>query len=130
MPSKAMSSPIITKSDLTRLVGEITMLSARLPKTVLKAKKSDRIYEVIANVTGEGAWQTFNRRFDILFGEDCRDSSGRLVHMRRGTLGMDMVCKYLSEFTALSDDGALPYDLVKVKLDRVLRELQELVGKG
>ena len=121
-----MSSAIITKDDIVLLVKDITTLSAKLPKTVPKAKKADRIHETMTNIVGEGAWQTFNRRFDILFGEDCRDGSGRLIHVRRGIFGMDAVCKYLNEFIALSDDGALPYDLVKVKLDRILRELTPL----
>ncbi|KAM5534206.1 hypothetical protein V8D89_012113 [Ganoderma adspersum] len=124
-----MSSAIITKDDIVLLVKDITTLSMKLPKAVPKSKKSDRIYEMMTKIIGEGAWQTFNRRFDILFGEDCWDGSGRLIHVQRGTFGMDAVCKYLSKFIALSDDGALLYDLVKMKLDRILRELQKLVGK-
>jgi hypothetical protein len=30
--------------------------------------------------------ETFNRRFDAMFAEDCRDSDGRLHHVRQGKL--------------------------------------------
>ena len=29
-------------------------------------------------------WETFNRRFDTLCAEHCRDADGRLIHIRRG----------------------------------------------
>jgi hypothetical protein len=69
---------------------------------------------------GEDTWQTFNKRFDALFAEDCRDGQGRLHHIRRGEFGMDMVVQYLSTL----DITLLPLDLVAKKLDRLEAELE------
>ena len=71
---------------------------------------------------GEDTWQTFNKRFDALFAEDCRDGQGRLHHIRRGEFGMDKVVQYLSTL----DINLLPLDLVAKKLDRLEAELEIL----
>lgn len=39
--------------------------------------------------------ETFICRFDAMLGEDCRDSNGRLLHIRRGKLGMGLITAYL-----------------------------------
>jgi hypothetical protein len=33
------------------------------------------------NVTGDDEWQTFNRRFDLLFGKDLQDAECCLLHI-------------------------------------------------
>jgi hypothetical protein len=71
---------------------------------------------------GEDTWQTFNKRFDALFAEDCRDGQGRLHHIRCGEFGMDKVVQYLSTL----DINLLPFDLVAKKLDRLEAELEIL----
>jgi hypothetical protein len=50
---------------------------------------------VIKNVNEDDPWQSFNRNFDLLFGEDCRDEKGSLQNIRRGRYGMGAVCAYL-----------------------------------
>ena len=69
---------------------------------------------------GEDTWQTFNKRFDALFVEDCHDGQGWLHHIRRGEFGMDMVVQYLSTL----DINLLLLDLVAKKLDRLEAELE------
>ena len=64
--------------SLELLVDKIIALTKILPKSVPEATCKDHIYEVMTTVTGDSLWETFNRRFDILFGEDCRDQEGRL----------------------------------------------------
>jgi hypothetical protein len=66
--------------------------------------------------------ETFNRRFDVLFGEDCRNPDGRLLHVRQGKLGMGLITSYLSR---ISWDG-FPLDIVELKLRRLLAELKLL----
>ena len=69
----------------------------------------------------ETAHKTFNRRFDAMFGEDCRDPAGRLHYIRRGKLGLGCVCAYLSEIDWADN---FPLDIVKIKLRRLFTELQ------
>jgi hypothetical protein len=61
---------------------------------------------------GEDGWQTFNKRFDAMFGKDCHDDNGRLHFVCRGLYGMDMVTAYLKKL----DVAAMPLDLMALKL--------------
>ena len=124
-----MATTPVTKASIIKIVEEIKRLGDMLPKTVPIAKKTDKLYRTLTTISGESTWATFNRRMDILYGEDCRDASGRLHNIRRGAYGLGALCTFLTEFIVLSDDGALPYDLVKVKLDRLLKELVYLTSK-
>ena len=60
------------------LVKEITTLANSLSDAVLKGTKDDKIWSVMNTTEGDIPHETFNRRFDALFGEDCRDIGGRL----------------------------------------------------
>jgi hypothetical protein len=71
----------------------------------------------------ESPWQTFNKRFNALFAEDCRDEAGRLHHIRRGEHRMDKVNNYLASINFT----VLPLDLVAIKLDRLKVELEDLL---
>jgi len=66
--------------------------------------------------------ETFNRRFDALFGEDCRDPHGRLHHVCQGKLGMGLIVLYLSKINW----DSFPLDLVELKLQRLITELKYL----
>jgi len=105
------------------LVKEITVASNCLPLSIQQGSKNDKIWSVLNADAGETAHETFNKRFDALFAEDCRDSAGRLHHIRRGKLGMGFVCSYLSQIDW--DDG-FPLDLVEIKLKRLAEELKVL----
>ena len=70
----------------------------------------------------DAPFETFNRRFDALFGEDCRDLHGRLHHICQGKLGMGLVVLYLSKINWAD----FPLDLVELKLQCLIAELQHL----
>jgi hypothetical protein len=57
-----------------------------------------------------------------MFGEDCRDSHGRLHHVRHGKLGIGLVCLYLTKL----DWTNFPLDLAEIKLQHLLVELKQL----
>ena len=71
----------------------IVALSNSLPKYVPHGTTKDKIWAVMHNQEGE----TFNKRFDALFGEDFRDSDGCLHHIRQGKYGMGLICAYLNQ---------------------------------
>ena len=106
------------------LVKDITVSSNRLPSSIQQGSKDDKIWNVLNADAGETAHETFNKRFDALFAEDCRNSTGRLHYIRRGKLGMGLICSYLSQINW--DDG-FPLDLVEIKLKRLAGELQVLM---
>ena len=58
-----------------------------------------------------------------MFGEDCRDSDGRLHYVHQGKLGMGRVVSYLSKINWTT--GFL-LDLVELKLQRLIVELKSL----
>ena len=66
--------------------------------------------------------ETFNRRFDAMFAEDCRDSDGRLHYVRQGKMGMGLVVSYLAKINW----AGFPLDLVELKLQRLVTELKIL----
>jgi hypothetical protein len=73
---------------IKQLVKEISMLSNSLSDMVLKGSKDDKIWSVMNTKEGDTLHETFNRRFDALFGEDCHDSCGCLHYVCQGKLGM------------------------------------------
>lgn len=112
----------ITVESLKSCISEIVALSKELPLTISHGSKRCKIYEVLEMPAHNDEWMTFNKRFDALFGEDCRDGEGRLTHIRRGEYGMDKVNKYLASVNLSS----VPPDLAAIKLDRLKAELQLL----
>jgi hypothetical protein len=103
------------------LVKEIGTLSNSLADSVPKGSKNDKIWSVMNTEERDTPHETFNRRFDALFAEDCRDSNGRLHHVRQGKLGMGLIVSYLSKINwALG----FPLDLVELKLQRLVAELK------
>jgi hypothetical protein len=107
------------------LIVEIKGLALKLPDSVPTAKKDGEIYRIITQANGEGPWQTFNRRFDILFGEDCRDEHGKLKNIQRGKYGMGAVCKYLN--TVDVDASWFLAAPAIIKLQRLHNALSEIL---
>ncbi|KAG5734184.1 hypothetical protein E4T56_gene1377 [Termitomyces sp. T112] len=112
-----------TPAAIQALVKTITAPSSNLPSSVKQGSKSDKIWTVMNGGEGETLHETFNRRFDAMFGEDCCDSNGRLEYVCRGKLGLGLVCLYLSKI-----DWAVNFllDLVEIKLQRLVSELKYL----
>lgn len=108
------------------LITEIALLSRALPASVRQAVDRNKIPIVSSSDEGETPWHTFNKRFDALFAEDCRDNAGRLHHIRRGPLGMELVAKYLEGLNG-DELHSMPVDLVINKLNRLSEELNHLV---
>jgi hypothetical protein len=114
-----------TIQGIQLLVKNIVALSSSLPKSVPNATTQDKIWIVMHTQEGETTFETFNKRFDALFGEDCRDADGHLHHIRQGKNGMGLVCAYLNKIKWTSN---IPLDLVEIKLQRLFTELQHLRG--
>ena len=66
-----MSSTSVATIKL--LVKEISTLSTSLSESVPKGSKDDRIWAVMKTEELDTPHETFNRRFDAMFAEDCRD---------------------------------------------------------
>jgi hypothetical protein len=114
-----------TIQDIEKLIRKICVLSKCLPKDILRSSPEDKIWTVLHGSEGDTPWETFNRRFDTLFAEHCRDADGRLIHIRRGQYGMDAICAYLNSINFRAGD--MPFDLVELKLLRLSTELVHLV---
>jgi hypothetical protein len=112
-----------TVPAIKALVKEIGILSNTLSDSVSKASKTDKIWSVMNLEECEIPHETFNRRFDALFGEDCRDSNGRLHYVRQGKFGMGVIVSYLSK---VNWAVGFPLDLVEIKLQRLVTELKLL----
>jgi hypothetical protein len=108
-------------------VDQLKALVKRLPSTVPVATKDDRIVEVFTNIPVSDNpaedWETFNRRMDALFGNELRDSNGRLLNVKRGTFGIDLILKYFDDVVT---KGTLNWDLTAIKVDRLIAKLQIL----
>ena len=112
-----------TVAAIKTLVKNITALSNSLPQSVQQATKDDKIWSIMNAGQGKTAHETFNRCFDAMFGQECRDSTGCLEHIHKGKLRMGLVCSYLSKCDWA--DG-FPLDLVEIKLVRLVEELKHL----
>ena len=112
-----------TLATIKLLVKEIGTLSNSLSDSVPKGSKDDKIWSVMNTEECDNPHETFNRRFDAMFAEDCRDSNGRLHHLRQGKFGINLVVSYLSKVNWTS---GFPLDLVEIKLQRLITELKFL----
>jgi hypothetical protein len=113
---------MLTIAEVRSIVSDICTLANALPSSVPNGSKEDKIWVVMNSDGGKTQHETFNKRFDAMFGEDCRDSHGRLHHVRRGKLGIGLVCLYLTNL----DWTDIPLDLAEIKLQRLLVELKQL----
>ena len=103
------------------LVKEIATLSHSLSDSVPKGSKDGKIWSVMNTEEADSPHETFNRRFDALFGEDCRDEDGHLRHVHQGKLGMGLINSYLSK---INWTKGFPFDLVEIKLQCLVTELK------
>ncbi|KAF8808695.1 hypothetical protein BYT27DRAFT_7041185, partial [Phlegmacium glaucopus] len=103
------------------LIKEISTLSNSLLDSVLKGSKDDKIWSVMNTEECDSPHETFNRRFNALFAEDCCDSDGCLHHVRQGKFGMGLVVSYLSKINWTT---GFPLDLVELKLQHLVTELK------
>lgn len=120
-----METEKTTLEEVKGLVDRLTELSKKLPVSVPLATKESRIYRLVTTINEHDTYETFNRIFDLLFKEDnqCRNEEGRLIHVTRGKFGMDKFCSYLIGVPWTDPSMARAYDLVKIRLLRVINEL-------
>jgi hypothetical protein len=110
------------------IVEAITLLTKNLPSSVPEGTRKGKLYRVLTNdnYRGETPWETFNKRMDTTFGEDCRNAEGHLENMCRGRFGMDIVTKYLH--IAIDQPGAKAFHIpMMLKLEGLRDELKILV---
>jgi hypothetical protein len=91
------------------------------------ATEDDKIYHVVNTVFGidsDAPAPTFTRRMDVLFGRDCRDTNGRLHHIRRGPLGMALFVNYLRGIDWST--AAIPFVTASLKLLEIMKEMETL----
>jgi hypothetical protein len=101
-------------------------LAKSLPESVPLAKKSDAIYKLFEKIPvpkdPASHFEVFNRRMDILFGNDVRHKkTGRLINMKRGAFGIDLVLTYIKEAT---EAGFLIWDVAVIKINRLIEEIE------
>lgn len=101
-------------------------LSERLPETVPEASDADDIHRIITSVHGidDTILGTFTRRFDILFGRDCRGANGLFKNIRRGDRGMKCVVGYLNSIHWAT--AGIPFDVATARLTDVVKVLETL----
>ncbi|KAI0253025.1 hypothetical protein BJV78DRAFT_1281338 [Lactifluus subvellereus] len=114
-----------TIAGIKLLVKDIITLSNVLPQSVSQGTKDDKIWNVMKLDDRDTAYETFKMRFDAMFGEDCRDSGGRLQYISRGKYGIGCVCSYLAK---IDWSDHFPLDLVEIKLQRLITELRHICG--
>jgi hypothetical protein len=109
-------------------INNITILAKELPKSVADASKTDRIYTALKDGKPSDSWETWNRRFDLVFGEHLRNkSTGRLHEVRRGRFGMSAFFAAL-RVALVGHESAFKdsWDILQLRLDRVEREMEEI----
>jgi len=121
-------APLAAYKDFFTKVTNLTALAKSIPETVPLATKDDEIYRIsekfpLPEQMSED-WEIFNRRMDILFGENVRDGNGRLSNLRRGPYGMDLVIEYLLQVT---ERGFLLWEAALVKVERIIKEITLLM---
>jgi hypothetical protein len=119
--------PLPNYELFSKKVDELKDLTKRLPKSVPLALQSDKICQVFKNIPvpeePSEHWPTFNRWMDNLFGNELRDGEGRLLYVKRGAFGMDMVVQYFNE---AKEAGNLEWDIATIKVDRLIEEFKIL----
>ena len=112
----------------TAIVDTITKLTKKLPSSIPEGKRDGKPYQVMTNdnYQGETPWETFNKRLDATFGEDCRNAEGHLENVCRGQFGMDIVTKYLLIVIDLPRAQAFHAPMM-LKLERMKVKLEILV---
>ena len=110
-----------TVAAIRLLVKEINSLSSSLSDLVPKGSKDDKIWSVMNTDECDTPHETFNRQFDVMFGEDCCDSDGHLCHVHQGKFGMGLIVSYLLK---INWSIGFTLDLVHLKLQHLVTELK------
>jgi hypothetical protein len=119
--------PLPDYRNFCQKLDKLKGLAKQLPASVPIATKDGRIMEVFSSIpiseNPTEHWETFNRRMDALFGDELRNSDGRLLHVERGAFGIDLILEYFDDAVS---KGTLNWDLAAIKVDRLVTEFQIL----
>ncbi|KAJ7687334.1 hypothetical protein B0H14DRAFT_2653855 [Mycena olivaceomarginata] len=105
---------------------KIEALAPLLPDSVKESSTDDNeLHCTVTNTSGidDSPWGVLNCRLDKLFGVETRED-GRLKHIHRGEHGMSFVDSHLAGLDWKS--GKYPLDLVGIKLQRIVNEMEYL----
>ena len=117
-----MAAAELNCAGVRNYIQKVVYMGKCLPSTVALATEEDVVYRAFTSAEGESQWHTFNKWFDAVFGEDCRDANTKKLHLiRRGANGMELVSGYLESLNLT--DPELPLDLMLEKLARLNNEL-------
>lgn len=111
-----------------KLVIAICNLAPSLPSTLPVGKEDSHIYQTFKlEKTGESERQTFERRFNTIFGPrgdcSCRDEAGNLLHLATGMYGIGVVTDYLNAVNFVG----LPLEMACKKLESLYLDLLNTV---
>lgn len=120
-----MATPGIVRA-LVRTFGQVSSEVTRTQALPI-ASKTGKIFTTLQNVEGETPYHTFNRRFDILYGDDCRDPSGRLTYLECGKFGLGAVYQYLVDLDFYEESFRPMLELVMLKLQRVIEAMRDIM---
>ncbi|KAF5332340.1 hypothetical protein D9758_017443 [Tetrapyrgos nigripes] len=119
-------SESVTIEHISRIITEIAGLTVLLPDSVPIGLPDGKIPSSFVE-DAESPWEAFNRFFDRAFGEDTKDTNGRLQYISRGKHGMDSVNRYLASLSA-DQLVTMPLVAAHLKLVRLRDELSYLVS--
>ncbi|RXW12522.1 hypothetical protein EST38_g13333, partial [Candolleomyces aberdarensis] len=123
-----MAPTVDVAGVFARKVKALRSLILQLPPTVPIAKPDSQIVEVFKRhpVPADSSenWEIFNRRMDILFGEETR-VNGHLPTVERGRYGMDLILGYLEDEVA---SGHLQWEAAMPKIMRLVNEVKDLIN--
>ena len=75
------ASDMCTMETIKQLIKKISSLSASLSDSIPKSSKHNKISSVMNSMEHDTPHEMFNGWFDVLFGENCHDSHGRLYYV-------------------------------------------------
>ncbi|KAF8180072.1 hypothetical protein K438DRAFT_1208275 [Mycena galopus ATCC 62051] len=118
----ALTALLLSVAAMEKLVARIETLMCALPHTIAATmdKQSCIAHVLKFQCENNDTPTTFNRRMDLLFGEDLRNANGWLPNILCGTCGLPLVVKYLRGI----EWGEVKAEIVRLKLNRLIRELE------
>ncbi|RXW12861.1 hypothetical protein EST38_g12992, partial [Candolleomyces aberdarensis] len=111
-------------------VKSLAELQSLLPNNIPEGTEDGHIASIFSRVPvpdgAEELWEVFNRRMDLLFGEEMRnEATGRLLHVTRGPFGMGLVIGYLED-TVKANPLGFQWTAAMPKVLRLVNELKVL----
>lgn len=97
-------------------LARLKVLFTQLPPSIPEGERKGAIHQVLNNIHTANGWESFNTKFDTLFGVSTINADGTLKNLTRGPKGAGLVMRALEHF--LSQEG-MP-DIAWLKVDRLI----------